>query len=87
MKARGELAHALRNPLAAADANIRFLKEICDDLERALHALPRSEVHETAEAPDAASLLREAREALGDSAQALSQINTRLANWTEGAGS
>ncbi len=77
MDPRGEFAHSLRNPLAAVDANLRFLRELCRDLERGI-AGPGDRVNPP-------ELLREARAALDDSVQAVEQIRTRLRVWVEDA--
>lgn len=84
MKARGELAHAIRNPLAAADANVRFLRDLCGDLERAIRSIPEEQAPAAWRRLDPPRLLQEAREALSDSAKALAQINDRVTKWRDG---
>ncbi len=81
MDSRGEFVHSIRNPLAAVDANLLFLKEVCDDMGRFVEAMagPRDALL-WAEL-DPPRLIREAREALGDSAQAIEQIRGRLSEW------
>ncbi len=77
MDPRGEFAHAIRNPLAAVDANLRFVRELCRDLER--------EIARPGDAKSPADLLQEARAALDDSVAAVQQIRDRLRQLVEGA--
>lgn len=85
MDSRGEFAHSIRNPLAAVDANLRFLKEVCRDLERALKPGGARGEPGCSRDPDAPRLVGEALEALDDSCQAVEQIRKRLAAWVDEA--
>ena len=77
MDPRGEFAHAIRNPLAAVDANLRFVRELCRDLER--------EIARPGDTPPSSELLREAQAALDDSVAAVQQIRDRLRQLVEDA--
>ena len=81
----GEFLHALRNPLAAAGANLRYLEDVCVDLERLLEALAAGESPQqgdTWRSMDPPALLREARAAIDDSSQSLARLGELLREWT-----
>jgi hypothetical protein len=84
MDPRGEFAHSIRNPLAAVDANLHFLKEVCEDLQRAVEAVGTPHDPALWADLDPHRLIREAREALGDSSQAVQKIRALLGEWVEG---
>ncbi len=85
MDPRGEFAHAIRNPLAAVDANLRFLRDVCEDLQRAVEASGTPRDPATWEGLDPPRLVREAREALGDSSEAVQKIQALISEWVAGA--
>lgn len=85
MDPRGEFAHAIRNPLAAVDANLRFLRDVCEDLQRAVEAAGTPRDPAMWKGLDPPRLVREAREALGDSSEAVQKIQTLISEWVAGA--
>ncbi len=77
MNPRGELAHAIRNPLAAADANLRFVAELCGDLRALLRDVPEGQLPKSWNRKDPVALLNEVSEALSDSSEAGARADSR----------
>ena len=81
----GHFLHAVRNPLAAADANLRYLEDVCGDIEKLLEAIAAGESPhrgDTWRSMDPPALLREARAAIDDSCQSLARLAELLRDWS-----